>query len=93
MFLWSLQTLGTIFMDLSKAFDTLNDNFLFAKLNSDGSSFNAIKLAQSYLSERFRRVNSNNTYSEWRKILLGVPQGSVLGEPFIKYFHKQYFLF
>ena len=63
---------GTIFMDLSKAFDTLNHNLLFAKLDAYGFSFNAIKLVQSYLSERFQRVNINNNFSEWCKILLGV---------------------
>ena len=63
---------GTILMDLSKAFDTLNHNVLLAKLNAYGFSFNAIKFVQSYLSERFERVNINNNFSEWRKILLGV---------------------
>ena len=31
------------------------------------------------MSERFQRVNINNSFSEWCKILLGVPQGSILG--------------
>ena len=59
---------GTIFMDLSKAFDTLNYNLLLAKLNAYGFSFSAIKFIQSYLLGRI-----------WCKILLGVPQGSILG--------------
>ena len=69
---------GTIFMDLSKAFDTLNHNLLLAKLNAYGFSFNAIKFVQSYLSERFQRVNIKSNFSEWCKILLGIPQGSIV---------------
>ena len=77
---------GTIFMDLSKAFDTINHNLLLANylpiyylLNAYGFSFNTIKFVQSYLLERFQRVNTNNNFSQWCKILLGVPQGSILG--------------
>ena len=44
---------GTVFMDLSKAFGTLNHNLLLAKLNVYGFYFNAIKFVQCYLSERF----------------------------------------
>ena len=69
----------TMFMDLSKAFDTLNHNLLFAKVNVCGLSFNAIKFVQSHLLERFQRANVNNNFSEWCKILLGAPQGSILG--------------
>ena len=65
----------TIFMDLSKALDTLNHNLLLVKLNAYGFSFNAIKFIQNYLLERFQRVNKNNNFSKWCKILLGVPQG------------------
>ena len=67
MLLRSLETLlikekkvGTMFMDLSKAFDTLNDNLLLTKLNAHGFSFNAIKLVQNYLLERFQSANINN---------------------------------
>ena len=47
---------GTILIDLSKAFDKLNRNLLLAKLNAYGFFFNAIKIVQSYLSERFQRT-------------------------------------
>ena len=42
---------GSIFMDLSTVFDTLNHSLLLAKLNAYGFSFNAMKFIQSYLSE------------------------------------------
>ena len=51
-------------MDLSKEFDTLNHILLLAKLNACGFYFHAIKLVQSYLSERFQKVNINNNFSE-----------------------------
>ena len=70
---------GTVFMDLSKAFDTLNHNLLLAKLNAYGFSLNAIKFIQSYLWERFQRANINSNFSEWSKILLRLPQWSILG--------------
>ena len=68
-----------MFMHLSKAFNTPYHYLLLAKRNTYGFSFNAIKYVESYLLERFLRVNINNNFSEWRKILLGVPQWSVLG--------------
>ena len=66
-------------MDLSKGFDALNHNLLLDKLNAYGSSFNVIKFVQSYSSKRLQGVNINNNFSEWCKILLGVPQRSILG--------------
>ena len=80
-------------MDLSKAFDTLNHNLLLAKLNAYDLSFNAIKIVQSYLSERFQRVNINNNFSEWCKILLRVTQESVLRPLLVNIFINDIFYF
>ena len=45
--------IGSIFMDLSKAFDTANHNLLLAKVNAYGFSLSAIKFVQSFLLEQF----------------------------------------
>ena len=87
------KNIGTIFMDLSKAFETLNHNLLLAKLDAYGFSFDGIKFVQSYLSERFQMVNINNNFSEWCKILLGVPQGSILGPLLLNIFINDIFYF
>ena len=55
---------GTIFMDISKAFDTLDHNLLLAKLNPYDVFFNGINLVESYLLERFLWVNIRNNFSE-----------------------------
>ena len=68
-----------IFIDLSKAFDTINHNILLAKLEYYGITKKSIGLLNSYLKNRTQFVNYNNTISESLKLDCGVPQGSVLG--------------
>ena len=70
---------AAILMDLSKAFDTINHELLIAKLFAYGFSKTSLKLIHSYLSDRKQRIKVNNSFSEWCELLLGVPQGSVLG--------------
>ena len=84
---------GTIFMDLSKAFDTLNHNLLLTKLNAHGFSFNAIKYIQSYLLEQYQKVNINSYFRELCKLPLGVPQCSILGSLFLFYKRRLYLQF
>ena len=67
--------IGAIFMDLSKAFETLNNELLLAKLNAYGFSENAIVYIKSYLSNRYQRTNINSKFSTWKSICKGVPQG------------------
>ena len=70
---------GAILMDLSKAFDTINNDLLIAKLHVYGFSNESLKLIKSYLTNRWQRTKLNTGFSTWTEILLGVPQGSVLG--------------
>ena len=73
------KTFGALLTDLSKAFDCLSHDLLLAKLNAYGFSLSALKLAQSYLSNRKQRTKINLEFSSWEEILFGVPQGSILG--------------
>ena len=66
-------------MDLSKAFDTLDHELLIAKLFTYGFDKNALSLIKSYRSDRWQRVKINSSYSSWFALLVGMPQGSILG--------------
>ena len=66
-----------IFLDLSKAFDTLNHDILLHKLNMYGILANS--WIQNYLSNRKQYVAYNNSTSTHNDIVCGVPQGSILG--------------
>lgn len=68
-----------IFIDLSKAFDTLNHDLLLKKLDNYGIRGVANKLVHSYLSDREQYVCFQNNDSDRESIVYGVPQGSVLG--------------
>ena len=70
---------GAILMDLSKAFDTINHELLIAKLEAYGFEESALQIVHSYLSDRWQRTKVNTSFSTWRELLCGVPQGSVLG--------------
>ena len=70
---------GTILMDLSKAFDSLNHDLLIAKLEAYGLSKSSLKFLKNYLTNRFQRTRIDQSFSEWLEVLLGVPQGSILG--------------
>ena len=69
----------SIFIDLSKAFDTLDHKILINKLQYYGIKDTALDLFQSYLSNRRQYVQIGNNTSDTTAITTGVPQGSILG--------------
>ena len=68
-----------IYLDLSKAFDTLDHSILIDKLKHYGIRHKSISLLKSYLSHRKQYVTWNDTDSQYNSINTGVPQGSILG--------------
>ena len=70
---------GAVFLDLSKAFDTVNHTRLFDKLQSTEFSSDTVKWFQSYLTNRKQVTAIANQTSSSKPVPIGVPQGSVLG--------------
>ena len=68
-----------IFHDLSKAFDTLNYKILLRKLKYYGLGNVAYNLIENYLTNRQQFVKLGNVKSKLISMLIGVPQGSILG--------------
>ena len=73
-----LWTLG-IFLDLSKAFDTLDYSILFTKLNHYGIRGTALNWFNSFLTARSQYIKIGSSQSNRQSITCGVPQGLSLG--------------
>ena len=70
---------GTILMDLSKAYDCLPHDLIIGKFDAYGLSKSSLSLLLDYLTSRKQRVEIGSSYSVWNEIKRGVPQGSILG--------------
>ena len=68
-----------VFVDLEKAFDTVNHTILLAKLDHYGIRDNALAWFRSYLSNRKQSTTANGATSSNLNVTCGVPQGSILG--------------
>ena len=71
--------IDAVYLDFSKAFDTVPHKRLIHKLNSYGIQNNLLSWINSFLSDRTQYVKINDSKSKKTKVISGVPQGSVLG--------------
>ena len=73
-----MSTIG-VFIDVKKAFDTINHSVLIDKLEHYGVRGTAKKWIMNYLSGRQQYVHIDNVHSGFKKVMHGIPQGSILG--------------
>ena len=71
-------TLGT-FIDLSKAFDTVNHNILLEKLKAYGIESENLEWFRSYLSNRKQFISYDDFKTNMKIVKCGISQGSILG--------------
>ena len=70
---------GVIFLDLKKAFDTVDHQILLSKLNYYGIHGKSFKWFQPYLENRTQKCSVNGSLSSSCSLTCGVPQGTILG--------------
>ena len=74
-----LKLCGAVFLDLSKAFDTVDHTIMLRKLSSFGVTSDTAKWFESYLNGRMQCTSCGSELSDLLSVTHGVPRGSILG--------------
>ena len=70
---------SVVFLDIKKAFDTVDHKILLQKLACYGVNGSSLELIESYLKDRSQCCSVNEQLSSMKSIACGVPQGSIIG--------------
>src|SRR5437870_2924109 len=70
---------NAVYLDFSKAFDSIVHSKLIFKLQKYGISDSLLECISCFLTDRIQTVKVNNSFFEWSLVVSGVPQGSVRG--------------
>ena len=82
---------GSVFIDLKKAFDTVDHNILLRKLYCYGVNGNALQLLKSYLTDRTQRCYVNEVLSTEQYVSCGIPQGLYTWTTIVHNLYKRFY--